>query len=123
MRAAEFAEFHAMRGLFRWAKGKHVKSDPTVGIANPKMKKSVGFRPWEESDVIAYETKWPSGARQRVWLHVVLYTGGRRGDASEIGRQHIKNGELSFRTEKTDRQHFFRSSSSCWRSQIRAWCS
>jgi integrase len=37
-----------------------------------------------------------------VWLDVLLYTGLRRGDAVRLGRQHIRDGVASLKTEKTD---------------------
>lgn len=92
----------AMRGLFRWAKGAgHVKLDPTLGVKNPKRKKGQGFPKWTEDDADAYERRWPIGTRQRVWFDVLCYTGGRRGDAVIVGRQHVRNGIASFRTEKS----------------------
>ena len=32
----------------------------------------------------------------------MLYTGFRRGDAVRLGRQHVRNGVITLRTEKTD---------------------
>jgi integrase len=95
----------AMRGLFRWAyAAKLAKSDPTVGVVNPKRKKGQGFKPWNEEDVAAYEQRFPLGTKERVWLDVLLYTGPRRGDAARIGRQHIRQSPegdiLTFRTQK-----------------------
>jgi integrase len=91
-----------MRGLFRWAaKAKMVKSDPTVGVEDPSMPKTQGFPVWTEDHVAAYEKRWPIGTRQRVWLDVLLYTGLRRGDAVRFGRQHIRNGIGTIKTEKT----------------------
>jgi len=91
----------AMRGLFRWAsKAKLIKVDPTAGVSNPPRKESEGFKVWAEEEVAAYETKWPLGTRQRVWLDVLLYTGLRRGDAVRIGRQHVRNGVATLKTEK-----------------------
>ena len=91
----------AMRGLFRWAtEVKHVRRDPTEGVKNPKRKKTEGFKAWEVEDVARYEARWPAGTRQRVWLHVLLYVGTRRGDAVAVGRQHVRNGVLTFTTEK-----------------------
>ena len=55
---------------------------------------------WREEDVAAYEARWPIGTRQRVWLDVLLYTGLRRGDVVRIGRQHIRNGVATLKTEK-----------------------
>jgi integrase len=92
----------AMRGLFRWAfDAKHVPRDPTAGIKNPKRKKGPGFKKWSEEQVERYETRWPIGTKERVWLDVLLYTGLRRGDAVVIGRQHVRNGVATLQTEKS----------------------
>lgn len=92
----------AMRGLFRWAlKAGLVKVDPTAGVHNPPRKRSDGFIPWTEDHIAAYEKHWPIGTRQRVWLDVLLYTGLRRGDAVRLGRQHVRNGVASIKTEKS----------------------
>jgi integrase len=40
--------------------------------------------------------------RQRVWLDVLAFTGLRRGDAVRFGRQHVRDGVGSIKTEKTD---------------------
>ena len=93
----------AMRGLFRWAHSALiVKSDPTATVKNLRREKGDGFRPSTEDDVSAYETYWPLGTRQRVWLDVLLYTGLRRGDAVRIGRPHVRDGVASIKTEKTE---------------------
>lgn len=90
-----------MRGLFRWAlEAGMVKTDPTAGVKNPSRRKSAGFIPWTEEDVAAYEARWPIGTRQRVWLDVLLYTGLRRGDAVRLGRQHVRDGVATLKTEK-----------------------
>ncbi|HEY7243368.1 MAG TPA: tyrosine-type recombinase/integrase [Xanthobacteraceae bacterium] len=92
----------AIRGLFRWAvKAQLVKNDPTGGVDNPPRKKGDGFLPWTEDHVAAYEQRWPIGTRQRVWLDVLLYTGLRRGDAVRFGRQHVRDGIGSIKTEKS----------------------
>lgn len=102
-----------MKGMFRWAKKrKHVKADPTADaeIEAPKRKKGKGFPAWTREDVETYRRRWRLGTRQRVWLDVLLYTGPRRGDAVQIGRQHVKqivnpDGSISriatFKTEKS----------------------
>lgn len=92
-----------LRGLFRWTlKAGMAKSDPTIGVDDPPRPKSDGFRPWTEDDVAAYEKCWRLGTRQRVWLAVLLYTGLRRGDAVRVGRQHVRDGVISIKAEKTD---------------------
>ena len=92
-----------MRGLFRWAvKAKLVKSDPTAGVDNPPRPKTDGFPVWTDDDIAVYGARWPIGTQQRVWLDVLVYTGLRRGDAVRFGRQHIRNGVGTIKTEKTD---------------------
>jgi integrase len=92
----------AMRGLFRWATTAGlIKTDPTLGIENPKRKTGEGFIAWTEEHVAAYERRWPLGTRERVWLDVLLYTGLRRGDAVRLGRQHVRNGIATIKTEKS----------------------
>jgi integrase len=107
-RRAKTAPFQArhfldcMRGLYRWAvKAGLAKTDPTIGVEDPITPKTRGFPEWTEEDVAAYEKRWPIGTRQRVWLDVLLYTGLRRGDAMVFGRQHIRGGIGTIKTEKT----------------------
>ena len=101
-----------MRGLFRWAKkAGHVKVDPTLNVKNPKKPNGKGFPAWTETDVEAYQKKWPLGTKERVWLDMLLYLGPRRGDVVTIGRQHVqsvldpKSGQkvlvIAFKTEKS----------------------
>jgi integrase len=92
-----------MRGLYEWAvEAQHVKTDPTLGVKYPKQPKTGGFAPWTEDDIATYERRWPLGTRQRVWLDVLAYTGLRRGDVVQLGRQHVRDGVAYVKTEKTD---------------------
>lgn len=92
----------AMRGLFRWSvESDLLSTDPTEGVRNPPRPKGEGFAAWTDEDVSRYEARWPAGSRERVWMHVLLYTGLRRGDAVKIGWQHVRDGVAMIRTEKT----------------------
>jgi integrase len=91
-----------LRGLYRWAREERlVRIDPTVDVKLPSKSKE-GYPPWTEEDVAAYEARWQIGTRERVWLDVLLYTGLRRGDAVRLGRQHVRDGVATIKTEKTD---------------------
>jgi integrase len=91
-----------MRGLFAWAKeAGFVTQNPATEVSYPKLKSGEGFLIWTEDDVAAFETRWPLGTKERVWLDVLLYTGLRRGDAVRLGRQHVRDGIATIRTEKT----------------------
>lgn len=90
-----------MRSLFSWAVDSGVlTANPTLGVKRLKVRTS-GFYAWTEDDVQAFERRWPIGTRERLALAILLYTGLRRGDAARLGRQHVRNGVISLRTEKT----------------------
>lgn len=94
-----------MRSLFRWAVGAELLDrDPTANIKAITPPKTSGFPIWTEEEVERYEARWPTGTRERVWLDVLLYTGLRRGDAVRLGRQHVKDGIATIRTEKSQEQ-------------------
>lgn len=97
-----------MRGLFQWAlDAELVSADPTMGVKAPK-KTGDGFHSWSEEEVERFEERWPIGTRERVAFAIFLWTGLRRGDAAKFGRQHVRNGIASVRTEKTGEVVTFR---------------
>ena len=56
---------------------------------------------WTEENAAAYDKRWPLGTKERVWRDVLFYTGLRRGDAVTLGRQHVRDGIATLRTEKS----------------------
>ena len=91
-----------MKGLFGWATDAgFIKTDPAANVKLPKERKTQGFPVWTEADIARYEAHWPLSTKERVWLAVLLYTGLRRGDAVRLGRQHVRAGIASIRTEKS----------------------
>ena len=92
-----------LRGLFKWAKDAgFVKENPAEAVKYPTVKPGEGFPAWTEEDVAAYEARWPLGTKERMWLSVLLYTGLRRGDAVRIGKQHVRDGVATIKTQKTN---------------------
>jgi integrase len=90
-----------MRGLFRWAVESEILDiDPTDGIRS-RAPKTEGFHSWTEEEIARFEARWPVGTRERLALAILLYTGLRRGDAARLVRQHVRNGVIFMRTEKT----------------------
>jgi integrase len=91
-----------MRGLFRWAlDAGFVDSDPTEGVKPPPAQRSDGYHVWTDDEIERFEQRWKIGTRERLALAILLYTGLRRGDAAQLGRQHVRNGVITLRTEKT----------------------
>jgi integrase len=91
----------ALRHFTTWcAERRLVRSDPTLGI-RLKTPKSDGYHTWTEDEIAAFEAHWPIGSKPRLALALGLYTAQRRGDVVRIGRQHMRDGVLTLRQEKT----------------------
>ena len=67
-------------------------SIPRMGVKNPPRTSERPTGLGRRRTSTAYEKRWPIGTRQRVRLDVMLYTGLRRGDAVQLGRQHVRDG-------------------------------
>ncbi|WP_457814034.1 site-specific integrase [Sinorhizobium meliloti] len=86
--------------MFSWA----VESD--LASVNPASQIKLlysgdGFHTWTIGEVRQFEAKHPIGSKARLMLHLALYTGLRLNSLAILGRQHIRNGTLTIRPEKT----------------------
>lgn len=61
---------------------------------------SDGYHCWTEEEIAQYEKHWPLGTRERLAMALLLYTGLRRGDMVNVGRQHRRGDKLVLRHEK-----------------------
>ena len=90
-----------IRSLLQFAMDSNIRPDnPAIGIKRLKIKTD-GYRTWTEDDIAAFEAKHPVGTRARLALSLLLYTGQRRSDIVQMGRQHIRDGLLHLRQQKT----------------------
>jgi integrase len=91
---------HALRGLFQWAlKAQHCAHDPTAGL-KPIRQQSDGHPVWPEEWCRQFEAHWPVGTWERLAYDLLYWTGMRVSDAVRVGRPHVKNDTLTYRTEK-----------------------
>ena len=91
----------SLRALMRYAVTAGLRADdPTVGVRAPKYR-SGGFYAWSEEDIAKFESRHPVGTRARLALALLLYTAQRRADVVRLGRQHLRDGVLSVRQQKT----------------------
>jgi integrase len=74
--------------------------DPTRDVRAIRVK-SDGFHSWNDDEIARFEKRHPMGTPARLALALLLYTGQRRSDIVRIGPQHIRNGVLSVRQQKT----------------------
>jgi hypothetical protein len=78
-----------------------IKTNPSAGVKRPAGSKE-GYKTWSEGHVIAYRDRHPIGSKARLALEMLVNTGAARVDIVQLGRQHIRDGLLSFRRHKTD---------------------
>jgi integrase len=91
----------AMRPFMQWCMGREfIATDPTQGI-RIKLPKSDGHHTWAEDEILQFETFHPVGSKPRLALALGLNTVQRRGDVIRMGRQHVRDGWLNVRQEKT----------------------
>ena len=91
-----------LRGLLEFAVSEKFRADdPTRGVKLPKLPKSDGIATWTEEEIQAFEARHPIGSRPRLAFALLLFTAQRRGDVVRMGRQHVRNGAISVRQQKT----------------------
>jgi len=59
-----------------------------------------GFHTWTVDEVEKYVERHPPGSKAHLALSLLLYTGVRRSDVVQLGRQHVRAGWLKFSPEK-----------------------
>src|SRR5262249_55517306 len=76
------------------------RDDPTRDVQAIRVK-SIGHHSWTDSEIALFERHHPVGSRPRLALALLIYTGQRRGDVIRMGPQHVRDGALHVRQEKT----------------------
>jgi integrase len=76
--------------------------DPTRDVRSVPVK-SDGYHSWTEAEIAEFELHHAPNSRARLAFAMLLYTGQRRSDVVRIGRQHMAEGVLTVRQQKTGR--------------------
>jgi integrase len=74
--------------------------DPTRDVRAVRIRSS-GFHSWTDVEIAQFEKCHPMGSRARLAFALLLYTGQRRGDVLRMGAQHVRDGALYVKQEKT----------------------
>ena len=91
----------ALRELMKTAiSAGYRRDDPTQGVTLISTRTS-GYHTWTEDEIARFESAYPPESRERLALALLLYTGQRRGDVCRMGRQHVEDGFIHVRQEKT----------------------
>ena len=59
-----------------------------------------GFPAWSLEEIERFEATHPVGSKARLLFALALYTGQRRADLVQFGKQHVRDGWLHFRQHK-----------------------
>ena len=61
---------------------------------------SLGFHSWTNDEVCKFEVTHPIGSKARLAFALLFYTGQRRSDVVQFGRQHLRDGKINFTQHK-----------------------
>jgi integrase len=90
-----------LASLMKFAVTQGIRNDnPVAGVSVPKIRGD-GFVTWSEEHIARFEAQHPIGSRARLAFGLLLYSAQRRGDVIRFGRQHVRNGLLAVRQNKT----------------------
>jgi integrase len=90
-----------LRSLCQFAvKRGWLRPDPTANIKLASVK-SDGFHTWTDDEIATFKAYHPIGSTPLLALALLLYTAQRRGDVVKMGRQHIRDGVLTVKQQKT----------------------
>src|SRR5207248_128239 len=93
---------NTLSAFLKWcAREGIVSRSPVVNIERAPIR-TTGYQTWLEEHIEQYRARWPLGTRQRLAFELLVGTGAARVDIVAMGRQHVRDGLLVFRREKTD---------------------
>ena len=77
-----------------------IKTDPTALLSAPEPK-SRGWESWTDAHIATYLAHHPPGSTARLAMLLALCTGQRRSDVVRMGWQHVRDGSIVIRQQKT----------------------
>jgi integrase len=93
----------SLRALMQHAVEIGMRADDPTRDVRAIRAKGDGYHSWTEAEIAQFEKRHPIGSRTRLAFALLLFTGQRRSDIVTMGRQHITDGELVVRQQKTGR--------------------
>src|SRR5262249_37014949 len=75
-------------------------SNPAIGVKRYKSRPD-GIHTWSEAEIAQFEAAYPVGMKERLALALAIYTGQRVSDVARMGWQHVKDGWIALRQQKT----------------------
>lgn len=86
----------AIKQVFKFAlQYEHLDRNPAADV-EPLKSKGDGYHSWTLDEIERFEKIHPIGTTARLALALALYTGQRRSDLVQFGKQHVRDGRLTF---------------------------
>jgi integrase len=79
-----------------------IEANPSIGVKLYRSKNPDGIHTWIEEEVTQFVARHPVGTMARLAMMLMLCTGQRKSDAVRMGWQHVRNGKITVRQEKTN---------------------
>jgi len=93
----------AIRAVLKWAIRKKgpdgkalVSHNPARDVPYLKSNNPSGYHTWTLEEVRQFEERHRIGTKARLALALLLFTGQRRSDITRLGRQHVRDGKITF---------------------------
>jgi integrase len=90
-----------LSAMFGWAVERGIMRSNPARDAKPIRYSSSGFHTWTLAEVEQFQKSHPIGTKAHLALGLLLFLGVRRGDAVMLGKQHVRDGWISFVPRKT----------------------
>ncbi len=90
-----------LKRLFAYAVKLGWRRDNPVELTDAFRIDGEGFHTWTEAEIAQFQAKHPIGSKARLAMELMLWTGQRRSDIIQLGRQHVEDGRIRIRQTKT----------------------
>lgn len=98
--SAQVNRVKTLKALFKWAA---VKKKVPINLARDLTVEAApagGHHSWTPDEVRRFEERHPIGTKARLALALLLWTGVRRSDLVNLGKQNVRDGWLRFTQQK-----------------------
>jgi integrase len=76
-------------------------ANAALGVKPYRSRNAEGFHTWTEAEIAQFQVAHPLGTRAGLAMALALYTAQRRSDVIRLGWQHVKDGRIAVRQQKT----------------------
>ena len=98
--SAQINRVKTLKALFKWALAKKMVPANPARDLTVEAAPAGGHHSWTPAEVRQFEERHPIGSKARLALALLLWTGVRRSDLVNLGKQHVRDGWLRFRQQK-----------------------